>query len=110
MGRAGNARHIFEPLHPGRFYLIDQNGPDYPLWPVASIVTSEGDPEPHHATLWLGPRYALTMVRPSPLIYRDSDYWATINLMEEVVRRPSPLDLAAPEFEYRGRYFEAGTH
>ena len=43
---------------------------------------------------------------PSPLIYRDSDYWSIINLMEEVIHRRFPLDLADPAFEYRGRYFE----
>jgi hypothetical protein len=108
MGRAGNARHIFEPAHPGQFYLIDQNGPGYPGWPFPSIVVANDDPEPGHATLWLGPWDAQTLVRPSPLIYRDADYWSIINLMEEVIHRRFPIDLADPAFEYRARYFE--TH
>ena len=106
MGRPGNARHIFEPSHPGQFYLIDQNGPGYPGWPSPSIVVAKNDTEPGHATLWLGPWDSLTLVRPSPLIYRDSDYWSIINLMEAVLHRRFPLDLAEPAFEYRSRYFE----
>lgn len=108
MGRPGNARHIFEPAYPGKFYLIDQNGPAYAGWPAPSIVVSQDDREPGHATLWLGPFDSRTSVRPSPLIYRDPDFWAIINLMEEVTRRRFPLDLAETAFEYRGRYFE--TH
>lgn len=105
-GRPGNARHIFEPRHPGQFYLIDQNGPAYAGWPSPSVVVRESDPEPRHATLWLGPFDAQTLVRPNPLLYRDPDYWSLINLMEEVVHRRFPLDLADPVFGYRGRYFE----
>ena len=106
MGRPGNARHIFQPSYPGKFYLIDQNGPEYPGWPAPSVVVTPNDHEPSHATLWLGPWDSRTLVRPSPLIYRDPDFWATINLIEEVSRRKFPLDLADPIFEYRGRYFQ----
>jgi uncharacterized protein (TIGR03435 family) len=106
---AGNARHLIEEASPGKFYLIDQNGPGHPSWPLQSIVTSPDDPEPNHATLWLGPAESLTGERPSPLIYRDADYWVTINLFEELVRHRSPFDLAAPSFAYRGRYFEASS-
>lgn len=106
MGRPGNARHIFEPSYPGKFYLIDQNGPDYPGWPAPRVVVTPNDPERNHATLWLGPWDSRTRVRPSPLIYRDPDFWATINLIEEVSRRKFPLDLADPIFEYRNRYFQ----
>ena len=108
MGRRGNARHIFEPAHPGKFYLIDQNGPEYAGWPSPSIVVAKNDPEPNHATLWVGPWDARTLERPSPLVYRDPDYWFVINLMEELTHHELPLDLAAPAYEYRGRYFE--TH
>jgi len=86
--------------------LIDQNGPEYPGWPAPSVVGTPNDHEPSHATLWLGPWDSRTLVRPSPLIYRDPDFWATINLIEEVSRRKFPLDLADPIFEYRGRYFQ----
>jgi hypothetical protein len=106
MGCAGNARHIWEPAFPGQFYLIDQNGPGYPGWPAPSIVVSPDDPEPGHATLWLGPWDSRTLVRPSPLVYRDTDYWALINLLEETQGR-YPLDLTERPFQYRGRYFQA---
>ena len=105
MGRPGNARHIFEPLYPGKFYLIDQVGPGHPSWPAPSIVARPDDPEPRHGTLWLGPPESLTVVRPSPLIYRDTNYWAVINLIEEVTQGRFPLDLADSNFEYRSRYF-----
>jgi hypothetical protein len=105
MGRQGNSRRIFEPKFPGQFYLIDQNGPGYPGWPNPSIVVSENDAEPHHATLWLGPFENRTRVRPSPLIYLDSEYWAYINLMEELTRQHFPLDLEETMFQYRARYF-----
>lgn len=106
MGRPGNARHIFEPSYPGKFYLIDQNGPGYPGWPAPSVVVTPDDPEPNHATLWLGSWDSRTRLRPSPLIYRDPNFWATINLIEDVSRRKFPLDLADPVFEYRNRYFQ----
>lgn len=105
-GRLGNARHIFEPTYPGKFYLIDQNGPEYPGWPAPTVVVTPNDPEPNHATLWLGPWDSRTRVRPSPLIYRDPDFWATINLVEEASRRKFPVDLADPIFEYTDRYFQ----
>jgi hypothetical protein len=108
MGRPGNARRIFEPAYPGQFYLIDQNGPDYPSWPAPSIVVSQNDPEPGHATLWLGPWDSRTLVRPSPLVYRDADYWTIINLFEEVTGQRFTLDLAERPFGYRARYYD--TH
>jgi hypothetical protein len=105
-----NARSLIEKANPGKFYLIDQVGPSHPSWPPESIVVSAGDYDPNHARLWLGsPAMAVdgqTGVRPSPLIYRDRDYWATINLFQEMLGRRSPIDLADPVFEYRGKYFE----
>jgi hypothetical protein len=106
--RSGNARHIFERLYPNRFYLIDESGPGNPSWPIPSIVTWADDREPNHAMLWLGPLDSLTVVRPSPLIYRDTAYWSFINLMAEVQGR-DPVDLASASFEYRTRYFEYRT-
>ena len=101
--RSGNARHIFERLYPNKFYLIDESGPGDPSWAIPSIVTSADDREPNHAMLWLGPLDSLTVVRPSPLIYRDAAYWSFINLMTEVQGR-APVDLASATFEYRVRY------
>jgi hypothetical protein len=101
--RSGNARHIFERSYPNRFYLIDESGPGNPSWPIPSIVTWADDREPNHAMLWLGPLDSLTVVRPSPLIYRDTSYWTFINLMAEVQGR-YPVDLASASFEYRTRY------
>jgi hypothetical protein len=101
--RSGNARHIFEHLYPNKFYLIDESGPGSPSWPAPSIVTQADDREPNHAMLWLGALDSLTVVRPSPLIYRDTAYWTFINLMAEVQGR-DPIDLASASFEYRTRY------
>ena len=101
--RSGNARHIFERSYPNKFYLIDESGPGNPSWPTPSIVTWADDREPNHAILWLGPSDSLTVVRPSPLIYRDTAYWTFINLMAGVQGR-YPVDLASASFEYRTRY------
>jgi hypothetical protein len=102
--RSGNARHIFERSYPNKFYLIDESGrPGNPSWPIPSIVTWADDREPNHAMLWLGPSDSLTVVNPSPLIYRDTSYWTFINLMAEVQGR-YPVDLASASFEYRTRY------
>jgi hypothetical protein len=102
--RAGNARHIVERACPNRLFLIDESGPGDSSWPIPSIVTRPSDSEPNHATLWLGPPDRLTTVKPSPLIFRNPEYWAFINLMTEAQGR-SPLDLDSPGFEYRCRYF-----
>jgi hypothetical protein len=104
-----NARTAIEKVHPGKFFLIDTNGPQHPSWKPDSIVVSTGDAEPHHATLYLGPWDSLTGVRPSPLLARDSDYWQTINIVEELTRRRAPIDFASPTFEYRSRYFGSAT-
>ena len=104
-GRA-NARQLVEAAHPGKFFLLDSNGPAHPSWPRPSVVAWENDPEPAHATLWLGPFDELTGVRPSPLLYRDRAYISTVSVLEELTRRRSLLDLADPAFEYRGRYFD----
>lgn len=101
--RSGNARHIFERLYPNRFYLIDESGPGNSSWPIPSIVTWADDREPNHARLWLGLLDSLTVVRPSPLIYRDMAYWNFINLMAEAQGR-DPVDLASASFEYGTRY------
>jgi len=106
-GRPGNARRLWEPAYPGQFYLIDQNGPGYAGWPTPSVVVSPNDPEPGHATLWLGAFDTRTLVRPSPLIYRDAAYWQFINVFEEITGAPFPLDLTERPFQYRGRYFQA---
>jgi hypothetical protein len=102
--RNGNARHIVERVYPNRFFLIDESGPGDSSWPVPSIATRPNDPEPNHATLWLGSEDRLTTVRPSPMIYRNPSYWAYINLMTKAQGQP-PLDLDSPAFEYRSRYF-----
>jgi hypothetical protein len=102
--RAGNARHIVERAYPNMLFLIDESGPGDSSWPVPSIVTRPNDPEPNHATLWLGTADRLTAVRPSPMIYRNPGYWAFINLITKAQGRP-PLDLDSPAFEYRCRYF-----
>lgn len=104
--RSGNARHIFERSYSNKFYLIDETGPGNPSWPTPSIVTWAADREPHHAMLWLGPLDSLTVVRPSPLTYRDAAYWTFINLMAQV-KGTYPVDLASPSFEYRSRYLWA---
>jgi uncharacterized protein (TIGR03435 family) len=105
-GRAGNARQIVEGANPSKFFLLDTTGPGHRSWPRQSVVTVADDPEPAHATLWLGPIQDLTGVRPSPLIYRDREYVAAAALLEELTRRRSLLDLADPIFEYRGRYYD----
>jgi len=101
-----NARTAIEKIYPNQFFLIDGNGPEHPSWLPGSIVTTPDDREPHHATLYVGTWNSLTGVRPSPLIYRDMEYWKTINLVDELTRRRTPVDLANPIFEYRSRYFE----
>jgi hypothetical protein len=102
--RTGNARHLLERVYPNKFFLIDENGPGAPSWPVPSIVTRTRDPEPNYATLWLGRPDRLTILRPSPLIYRDAKYWVYINLMTEVESHTA-VDLASPGLEYRSRLF-----
>ena len=44
-------------------------------------------------------------VRISPLIFRDPEFWHDINLTNWATNKEW-VDLARPEFEYRGRYFE----
>jgi uncharacterized protein (TIGR03435 family) len=105
-GRSGNARQMIERENPGKFFLIDTSGPGHRSWPAKTVVTRQDDPEPVHATLWLGPIESLMGVRPSPLIYRDRRYLSAVSLIEQLTRRWSTLDLADPIFEYRGRYFD----
>lgn len=97
-GRPGNARELIEKQTPGKFFLLDLLYRDSDV-PFGSVVLT-GD----QALLSLGPAGSWTSVRIPPLVFRDSEYWHDIRVMDRILRHQD-TDLASPSMEYRGRYF-----
>jgi hypothetical protein len=100
-GLPGTARHLIDKQDPGKFYYVENVAKADSDIPIGSVIV-EGE----NARLYIGNVEFETSVRVSPLIFRDSAYWRDINLMHRFLSKEW-LDLAQPEFEYRGRYFEA---
>jgi hypothetical protein len=57
-----------------------------------------------NAALFIGE--SQTSVRVSPLVFREPAFWLDINVIHRF-NSNEWIDLSRPEFEYRGRYFEA---
>jgi hypothetical protein len=98
-GLPGTARQLIDKQNPGKFYYVENGVNADAGTPIGSVIVEGGN-----ATLFIGAE-SETSVRVSPLIYRDAAYWRDINLMHRFFSKEW-IDLARPEFEYRGRYFE----
>jgi hypothetical protein len=68
--------------------------------PIGSVIL-DGE----NAALFIGAEFQ-TSVRVSPLVFRDPAFWRDINAIHRF-NSNEWIDLARPEFEYRGRYFDA---
>jgi hypothetical protein len=100
-GLPGAARQLIDKQDPGRFYYLDNVGTASSGVSIGSVIM-QGDV----ATLFVGDVGSSgTSVRVSPLIFRDPIFWHDINIISRFFRNEW-IDLARPEFEYRGRYFE----
>lgn len=99
-GLPGTARQLIDKQDPGKFYYVENGVNADPGTPIGAVIM-QGE----NATLFIGAVENETSVRVSPLIYRDPAYWRDINLMRRFFSKEW-IDLALPEFEYRGRYFE----
>ena len=99
-GLPGTARQLIDKQDPGKFYYVENGAKADAGTPIGSVIV-EGE----NATMFIGAVESETSVRVSPLIYRDAPYWRDINLMHRFFSKEW-IDLARPEFEYRGRYFE----
>jgi len=97
----GTARQLIDQQDPGKFYYLENVSTASSELPVGSVIV-QGE----NATLYIGKDGFGTSVRVSPLLFRDRIFWLDINLINQFTRKEW-IDLARPEFEYRGRYFEA---
>ena len=100
-GLPGSARQLIDKQDPGKFYYLENVSTASSELPVGSVIV-QGE----NAMLYIGQVEFQSSVRVSPLVFRDSAFWRDINLISQFTRNEW-IDLARPEFEYRGRYFEA---
>jgi hypothetical protein len=100
LGLPGAARYLIDKQDLGKFFYVANGGKADSNIPIGSVIV-KGE----NATLFIGAVEFETSVRVSPLIYRDAAYWRDINVMYRFLSKEW-IDLARPEFEYRGRYFE----
>jgi hypothetical protein len=98
-GLPGTARQLMDAQDPGKLYYLDNVAKANSDVPLGTVIVQGED-----ATLFIGGTE--TSVRVSPLVFRDPSYWHDINMIDRFTRKEW-IDLARPELEYRGRYFEA---
>jgi hypothetical protein len=99
-GLPGTARELIEKQDPGKLYYLEYVAKASSV-PIGSVIVQGED-----ARLYMGAVESETSVRVSPLVFRDAAFWRDINVIHRFTGKEW-IDLARPEFEYRGRYFEA---
>jgi uncharacterized iron-regulated protein len=100
-GLSGTARQLIDEQDPGKLYYLENVAKSSSDVAIGSVLIQGAD-----ATLFIGAVEFQTSVRISPLVFRDPAYWRDINVLHRFTTKEW-IDLARPEFEYRGRYFEA---
>jgi len=98
-GLPGAARQYIDKQDPGKFFYLDNVSKSSIDVPIGSVIL-DGE----NAALFIGEFQ--TSVRVSPLVFREPAFWRDINVIHRF-NSNEWIDLARPEFEYRGRYFEA---
>jgi hypothetical protein len=100
-GLPGSARQLIDKQHPGKLLYMENVTTAAPGVAMGSVIV-QGE----QGSLFIGDVGASqSSVRISPLIFRDPEFWHDINLANWATNKEW-VDLARPEFEYRGRYFE----
>lgn len=98
-GLPGTARQYIDKQDPGKFFYLDNVSTSSMDVPIGSVILDGED-----AALFIGAGFQ-TSVRVSPLVFREPAFWRDINTIHHF-NSNEWIDLARPEFEYRGRYFE----
>ena len=99
-GLPGTARQYIDKQDSGKFFYLDNVSQSSRDVSIGSVIL-----DGQTAALFIGDEFQ-TSIRVSPLLFRDPAFWRDINIIHRF-NTSEWIDLARPEFEYRGRYFDA---